>query len=511
MKRHSLATAVDLGSTIAKAALVRRGRRAFRVIPRGYAPVYDEEQSCRTALVEALGMGVMSGTPTGPLTENGWTGPVAMTSTLGGPVRVLAAGWRGSAVESAAGTLLAGTGCVVTGWAGAADAAERPPRPTPGCGRNAPDLLLCLGPPVSHKSFHPSWFIPFTERVSGRPVLYDGEPGGFGFLKARLGERGVAWARDGRALAEATGKVRVARAAGAFEGILEHLAGVSAGAEPWRLVAPDDAIEKFLGVLVRDGFDRVAYLDVGSSMTRLVASGRDGSRARFTAPVGTGRGAASALDLESGGAADPELEDWAANRASRPWSVPDTPGDLARERRVALACARHAFHSCSMRGMRFPPEERSLVVVGGGTFRFTGDWAVQLDLFVGALKPVGVFRFAVDAACAAMHVGAVVSAFGTEPGAAPGGAFESLADVGQVVAVRPGCDGEAARLEVEGLGEFEVRAGSVVSLPLPLGRKSRAKVVPLRGADAGAGPGESADFEVVGGLSGLVIDARVVN
>jgi hypothetical protein len=54
----------------------------------------------------------------------------------------------------------------------------------------------------------------------------------------------------------------------------------------------------------------------------------------------------------------------------------------------------------------------------------------------------------------------------------------------------------------------KIQQGSIQSIPIPLGQRARVYLDPLHRSNIGLGPGRSTSMQVIGGVFGLVVDAR---
>jgi hypothetical protein len=133
-------------------------------------------------------------------------------------------------------------------------------------------------------------------------------------------------------------------------------------------------------------------------------------------------------------------------------------------------------------------------------------------MLIDAFLPEGVTRLAVDSIFMMPQLGVLAE---VHPEAATE-VFEKdcLIWLGTCVAPRgAGKEGRSVfSVELDfGGGRRETRevpSGEVQLVPLGLGETARAKLVPAKGYDLGAGPGKPCERELHGGVVGLVLDGR---
>jgi hypothetical protein len=91
-------------------------------------------------------------------------------------------------------------------------------------------------------------------------------------------------------------------------------------------------------------------------------------------------------------------------------------------------------------------------------------------------------------------------------------AFLSLATVITPIAkARPGTPILRLRVTYDSGDEtsLDIKQGTLEALPIPMGEAARLKLQPLHNSDVGmGGPGRGGSVRVVGGILGVVIDAR---
>lgn len=203
-----------------------------------------------------------------------------------------------------------------------------------------------------------------------------------------------------------------------------------------------------------------------------------------------------------------------------PSTVPQSPLEVS----VALAVVREILRSAvsiarptwDVSGATFGsgdvmPRLDPIVISGGGIVYAPRPGQALLAMLDG-VQPVGISTLLLDVNRAAPAIGAVA---GIRPliaaSALEAGALVSLgtviSPVGQtklgetVLRLRISYD-SGSPLDVE------ARYGELEIWPLPVGQRATLEIRPHRRFDIGMGPGQGGKVEVLGGLVGLVVDAR---
>ncbi|MGE5484096.1 MAG: hypothetical protein ACM3X4_03635 [Ignavibacteriales bacterium] len=509
MRRRGMFDAVDAGSAMIKAARVQVGGQGTRFLSRGFSPLSRSREDDSVALEEALGLDIHLTLPGEVPPGPGGETPLAISSSMHGNLGVLVLGWKRAVAERAAARALRGSGGV-TSLIISAEAGEM----MPGC---PPDCVLCVGPPAGaagQGDFDPRWFVESLGMMPPAPVLYSGGVGGLGILKGALGGDRVTHLHDddGDALlfARILGRLHVGRAEDAAARYIASRAGGVPLPPAMRVVPAAAAVECALGSLAGQGFDRVVFVDAGSSSTAIGEASRSGFSLAVAGGAGTGLGVAGALERIPAGRRTRSLLDWCANRRSRPWIIPESPLERESENLVLRACVRRAVDERGSPLQRFSPGLSEIVVLAGGLSQYGHQTLDDVAALLGELRPVGVFRAAMDQWDSVIHLGALRACFAAGPGADPA----SLVNLGTfLVPVMDGAgsyDHGAAclRIEIEGVGRTAVDWGSLVAVPVSAGETAVAHIVPARRVDVGEGPGEPAVTAVTGGVFGFVVDAR---
>lgn len=204
--------------------------------------------------------------------------------------------------------------------------------------------------------------------------------------------------------------------------------------------------------------------------------------------------------------------------------LPTTVPQTSRELWVELAVAREMLRStlasawptwdvgdAAMDGEMVMPRIDPILISGGGLVLSPRPGQALLTVLDG-LQPSGISTLLLDINRAAPAIGAVA---GIKPLAAAS-ALEagSLISLGTVISpvgqARPGDVVMRMRIIYENGGELDVEArhGEIEIWPLLAGQRATLEIRPSRRFDIGMGPGQGGKVEVMGGLVGLMVDAR---
>ncbi len=214
------------------------------------------------------------------------------------------------------------------------------------------------------------------------------------------------------------------------------------------------------------------------------------------------------------------LRDYIYNKAIHPAGVPVTGEDLAIEAALARHLLRESIASASAsfpKGVTrttadglpwFEP-----IIAAGSVLTKAPSPGYSLLMLLDALQPVGITTIVLDQNNLTPALGAAGC---LNPLLAvqilESSAFLSLATVISPISnARPGTPILRLKVIYESGDEvsFEVKQGSLETLPLPLGQSARIRLQPYQKTDVGlGGPGRSGSLRIVGGVLGVVIDAR---
>ncbi len=541
MRRSGVFVSMDMGSSMIKAALVHVGREGPRFLSTGFAPLYRFGATDADALEEAMSLDVRRTGAASVIGGAGAEAPLAVSSSMHGPLKVLVLGWKRAVAERMAARAISGSGGVISCsiWADSCQRDRRGERVEERILRDPPDCVLCVGAASARGDFNPGWFVGFVEMAPSAPVLYCGELGGLGFLEGSFGRgrvrrllnEGVP-GDDGDALmfGDILSELHTRRSREALASYSGRFPGPERSNRVTRFVSVNAAVDCALQSLVEHGLDRAIYVDVGSSATIMGERSPSGSRLTVAGGVGTGHGITGALERIPEERRDARLLDWAANRRSRPWIIPESPYELESERLILEACL-DGVADLHGTGVRVPHAAKGMLVLAGVLGRSIIRWAgaegservlsargglADNISILDRVKPPGAVRLAVDPANSLMHLGALRACFGA--GAAPGADIPCLVSLGTLLTpVEEGGGGPGIRggaclgIEMERAGSISVERGAVAGISLPAGETAIARVSPASGVDVGEGAGRPADIAVVGGILGFVVDARGIS
>jgi len=151
-------------------------------------------------------------------------------------------------------------------------------------------------------------------------------------------------------------------------------------------------------------------------------------------------------------------------------------------------------------------------VISGGGIVHTPRPGQALLAVLDGVQPVGISTLLLDVNRAAPAIGAVA---GIRPliaaSALEAGALVSLGTVISLVGqTKPGETALRLRIGYDGGRPLDVEAhyGELEIWPLPVGQRATLEIRPHRHFDIGMGPGQGGKVEVLGGLVGLIVDAR---
>lgn len=288
-------------------------------------------------------------------------------------------------------------------------------------------------------------------------------------------------------------------------------------------------IRFFSKVMPNTAKSGVLGVDVGASST-VVAGGFDGDlRLRVFSNMGMGDGLSGVLS--QGKIEDliqwiPEkispayILDYIQNKILHPATLPMTPEDLCLEQAIAREILSYTVNETLK---IFPKdinriETKTLptfdpIVVSGGVITNAPSPAHSLLMVLDGIQPTGIQRILLDRNHLAPGLGAAAAV-------APGLVSQLLVDptvllnlgfvISPISRAKPGT--AILRVRVKDQKGYEntvnVHQGNIQTIPVPAGERARVYIDPLHRANIGLGPGKSTTIQVVGGLFGLVIDAR---
>lgn len=289
-------------------------------------------------------------------------------------------------------------------------------------------------------------------------------------------------------------------------------------------------VMRFLSKIVPSGErSGVLGVDVGASSTTVAASFDGDLRLRVFSGLGMGEGLAGVLSsgqMEDvvrwipGEISPSYILDYIQNKIIHPGTLPVTPRDLYIEQALAREVLSMAVRDALP---RFPKDAHRVeqnmlpsfdpIVVSGGVFSNAPSPAHSMLMILDALQPAGIQRVLLDVNHLAPGLGAAAAV-------APGLVSQLILDptvlvnlgfvISPLVRVKEGTT--ILRIRVQYQSGYEstvnVHQGSLQLIPIPMGQRARVLIDPLHRANIGFGPGKGTSIQVVGGLFGLVVDAR---
>ena len=276
----------------------------------------------------------------------------------------------------------------------------------------------------------------------------------------------------------------------------------------------------------------VLGIDVGAATTTVAASFEDRSYVTiYDKGIAYGplewieeHGTASLLQWLPEEMEEEELLVLLHNRELRPWTVPQDPRELWVEQAVVREMLRSALDMArptwdagkanAVPGML--PGVDPILISGGGLVHMPRPGQALLITLDG-LQPTGISTLLLDVNRAAPALGAVAglkplaAASALEASASGSGALVPLGTViSPVGKARPGEAVMRMRITYEdgGMLNVEARYGDIEIWPLLPGQKATLELRPNRRFDVGLGFGRGGKVQAIGGLVGLVVDAR---
>ncbi len=213
------------------------------------------------------------------------------------------------------------------------------------------------------------------------------------------------------------------------------------------------------------------------------------------------------------------IQDYVFNKQIYPASIPVSAEDLAIEQalarqaiRKALAAAQDGFSMGRPQSYPGLPWFEPILATGSVLTQAPSVGQSLLTL-LDAVQPTSITTLVLDQHNLAAALGAIAA---INPYLSvqvlESSAFLSLATVITPIArVRPGTPVLRLRVTYSSGDEtsLEIKQGTLEALPIPMGETARLRLQPLHRADVGmGGAGRGGSVKVVGGVLGVVIDAR---
>ena len=266
----------------------------------------------------------------------------------------------------------------------------------------------------------------------------------------------------------------------------------------------------------------VMGVDVGAEST-ILSVAVDGSLNNKVFPVGLGSTILRILDHYE----PAEILQWLPlplneesllsylwQKSISPASLPIDQTAMVIEQAVTRLILRHAMQTVSEQWQKDVDNELAFepILVSGAVLRNAPSPAQSLLMLLDGLQPIGISTLILDQNDLTASLGAIAAFNPVLPvQVLESGAFLNLGTViCPVSRARLGTHILNVRLEHEnGLKEnFQIKQGSIVSLPLRLGQTANIHLDALRGTEIDPQGSRGGRFKIVGGICGAVIDAR---
>jgi hypothetical protein len=219
----------------------------------------------------------------------------------------------------------------------------------------------------------------------------------------------------------------------------------------------------------------------------------------------------SPIDISTG-----QLRDYLFQKSLYPSSISATREDQLIGRTITRQALDLAIRSAMLDFPRRGPTGRmpafEPIIASGGALADGATPGQNMLLLLDAIQPAGIATIILDRRGLLPMLGAAASRNAILPvQVLESGAFNSLGTAVSISGVGLGDHVVAlARLTTENGTEAqaEIKAGRLVTLPLPQGQTARLAISPRLGANVGFGAGRSGSVTVSGGTMGVVFDAR---
>lgn len=267
----------------------------------------------------------------------------------------------------------------------------------------------------------------------------------------------------------------------------------------------------------------VVGVDPGASSTALVGATAQGEFLPASHPnAGVGPGAGYILRADgiqnvlrwiAGAVSEDELREYVLTRMLRPHALPASVRELEYEHALAREAILLALRAPGSRLSGMHPID---VILGtGGVLANAPHPAMAALILLDAVQPRGITSLVLDTAHLSNMVGGVAGL--DQAAAAEVAAGDAvLLQLGTVISTAGAvAEGEPAVRVTLDFGDGrrhteEVAPGTIVCLPLPPGERALLGLYPAPAVDVGLGPGQHARASepVEGGALGLIVDAR---
>ncbi len=262
----------------------------------------------------------------------------------------------------------------------------------------------------------------------------------------------------------------------------------------------------------------VVMVDVGSGATTVASAVRNEPHTTIRTDIGVGHSAMSTIDAVGVASierwlpfrtTESDLRNYAINKSIRPESVPMNIREMYYEHAIMRAGAERAL-DVQRGSWATKTSNIDLLIGAGATLTGVGTPSFTAMLLLDVVQPVGVTRLLADP-------NGLIPALGSVAYVVPEAAVQlidsgSLESIGTAVSVdgvpRAGRQALRVVIRMDNGQEVEesVDGGDMWVFRLPPGRKAQVRVIAGRGLSIGGK--RRVRFEAVGGLAGVVFDAR---
>lgn len=557
--------ATDCGSTTTKAILIEKQDDAYRLVVRGEAPTTVEapyEDVTRGVLNAIREVEELSGRTLldddrilSPARGDAGADLYVSTSSAGGGLQMMVAGVVKSMTAESAERAALGAGAIVMEVLAANDD-RLPYKRIERIRQLRPDMILLSGGVDGGTVSHVVEMAELIAAADPRPrlgsgyklpVIYAGNVDARENIEALLREKtALSTVENLRPVLERE-NLGPARAR-IHDLFMEHVMAQAPGYRTLRewthapIMPTPGAVGRMIQVAAEQQRINVVGVDIGGATTDVFSVFGGTFNRTVSANLGMSYSISNVL-AEAGveriarwapfEVSEADLKDRLGNKMIRPTSIPHTLEALMIEQAIAREALRLAFdqHKSFAVELKGVQRERTisdtfdqktggqtlvdlmaldLIVGSGGVLSHAPRRAQAALMMLDAFQPEGVTTLAVDSIFMMPHLGVLSTVH--EQAALEVFNRDCLIYLGPCVAPvgagKPGKPCMRVRVETNGaVSERAVNMGELAVMPLA-GEARRLTVVPERGFDVGAGPGERVTRAVRGGVVGLMIDAR---
>ena len=559
--------AADCGSTTTKAILVAKEGDRYRLKARGEAPTTVESPfedvtigvlNAVHEIEETQGRRLLTDRPGILKPQDGSDGTdlFVATSSAGGGLQMMVAGVVRSMTAESAERAALGAGAIVMDTIASNDG-RLPHEQVERIRRLRPDMVLLSGGVDGGTTLHVAALAEILAAADAKPrlgagyslpVVYAGNTAAREIVRSELAERCSLTVVDNLRPTLEVENLAPARAE-IHELFMRHVMAQAPGYA--RLAAWTDApimptpgaVGSIIRTIADEGSIQVLGVDIGGATTDVFSVFRGLFNRTVSANLGMSYSISNVL-VSAGidnvarwlpfAADERDLRNRIRNKMIRPTTVPQTIEDLIIEHAVArealrLALDQHREFATELKGVQkartiseaFERTASSslvdmmsldLVVGSGGVLSHAPRRSQAAMLLLDGFCPEGVTELAVDSifmmpqlgVLAPLHPRAALEVFHADCLLRLG---TSVCPAGNGKAGREFCRFELA-LPGGRTEEVPLHFGEIRLLPLRTGESAELIARPLRGVDAGSGPGRDHRARVAGGDVGLILDGR---